>query len=107
MANKKLSKSALLAIPMLIGATIGLALIVVYLLGVKNPNPAWGKFWMLRPLLLVPFAGAMAGVFYYLMNSLRNQGGKKKILANVLSLLVLLIGLFMGVVLGLDGTLWD
>ncbi|GAB3902252.1 hypothetical protein GCM10028803_28490 [Larkinella knui] len=92
---------------MLQGAGIAFLLIVVFLLGVKNPNPAWGKFWMIKPLLVVPIAGAAGGVFYYLMDHLRYQGGWKKIAALVLGLLGYLFVLWIGTVLGLNGTLWN
>ncbi|PEC35719.1 potassium transporter KefB, partial [Bacillus toyonensis] len=53
---------------MLLGAGIALILILVFLLGVDNPKPEWGKLWMLKPLIVVPTAGAMGGVFYYFMD---------------------------------------
>ncbi len=91
-----------------VGAAIAYVLITIFLLipGVAT-NPNWPKFWMIRPLLIVPLAGAMGGVFYHLMDILRKQEGWKKIVANVVSLLVYIIGLWLGTVLGLDGTLWN
>lgn len=44
---------------MLIGAVIGLTLIGIFFYGVNDAKPEWGKFWMIRLLLMVPFAGAM------------------------------------------------
>lgn len=92
---------------MLQGAGIALIPITILLLQVKDPNPDWGKLWMIRPLIVVPIAGAMGGVFYYFMDYLRYQGGWRKILANILSLIIFIIVLWMGTILGLDGTLWD
>jgi hypothetical protein len=92
---------------MILGATIGLVVILIFILPVKNTNPDWGKFWMIRPLIITPLAGAMGGLFYSFMDALRHKGGFKKILANIISLMIFLIGLWMGIVLGLDGTLWD
>lgn len=92
---------------MLIGAGIALIPITIFLLGTGEPNPAWSKFWMLRPLIVVPFAGAMGGLCYYILDFLRYQGGWKKILANVLSVVIFIFGLWIGSVLGLDGTYWD
>lgn len=91
------------------GAGIALVLISIFLLkaGEPDPNPGWPKLWFIRPLIIVPFAGAMGGVFYYFMDYLRYQGGWRKLLANVLSLVVYIIGLWMGTILGLDGTWWD
>ena len=92
---------------MVVGAAIGLTLITIFLLSVGEYNPAWPKLWMIRPLIIVPLAGAVGGAIYHYMDGLRYQGGWKKILANFLSLLVYLIGLWMGTVLGLDGRMWD
>jgi hypothetical protein len=89
------------------GAAIALILIVLFLLAAGEPNPDWPKFWMIRPLVIVPAAGAAGGVFFYFMDSLRYQGGWKKILANIASLVVYFIGLWLGTVLGLDGTMWN
>ena len=99
--------SASLAKPMLIGAGIALMLIVLFLVNAGEPDPEWPRFWMIRPLIIVPFAGAMGGVFYHLVDRLRYQGGWKKVLANLASLIVYIVGLWLGTVLGLDGTMWD
>ena len=98
---------ASLAKRMLQGAGIAFILISVFLLSAGDANPGWPRFWMIRPLVIVPFAGAMGGLFYYLMDPFRNQGGWKKVLAIVASVVVYLFGLWMGSVLGLDGTMWD
>jgi hypothetical protein len=92
---------------MLLGAGIALLLITIFLMGVREPKPEWGKLWMLKPLIVVPLAGAMGAAFSYLMDSLRHQGGWKTIVAIMLSLIVFIIALWLGTVLGLNGTLWD
>lgn len=92
---------------MLLGAGIALILILVFLLGVDNPKPEWGKLWMLKPLIVVPTAGAMGGVFYYFMDHLRYQGGWKTALAIIISLIGYIFALWIGTVLGLNGTLWN
>ncbi|TDE15633.1 potassium transporter KefB [Dyadobacter psychrotolerans] len=92
---------------MLKGAGIALILITAFLLSAGESNPAWPKFWMIRPLVIVPLAGAVGGAVYYNLDCLRYQGGWKKVLANVLSLVIYIIGLWMGTILGLDGTMWD
>ncbi len=96
-----------LAKPLLVGGGIGLILISIFLSGVHDPNPAWGKLWMIRPLVIVPLAGAMGGLFYYFMRHLSATGSLNKSGAIVLSIVVYIIGLWLGTVLGLDGTLWD
>lgn len=92
---------------MIQGAIPALIFIFIFMAGVDETDPSWHRFWMIRPLLIVPFAGAMGGVAYYFLDHLRFQGGWKEVAAFVLSLIVYLVGLFMGFVLGLDGTLWN
>nr|AGU11770.1 hypothetical protein [uncultured organism] len=89
------------------GAAIAFVVIAIFLLGAGEPDPAWPKLWMIRPLVVVPLAGAMGGVCYYFLDYLRYRGGWRKVAAIVLSLLVYLIGLWLGTVLGLAGTMWD
>ena len=92
---------------MLLGAGIALILITVFLLSAGDSDPSWPKLWMIRPLIIVPLAGALGGVFYYFMDHLRYRGGWRKALAIILSLVVYIIGLWLGTILGLDGTMWD
>ena len=99
--------SASLSKRMLQGAGIALILITIFLLTAGKGDPAWPKFWMLRPLIIVPLAGACGGGFYYFMDHLRHHGGWRKALAIILSLIVYLFALWLGTVLGLDGTYWD
>ena len=96
-----------LAKPMLIGGGIGLLLISFFVFGVDEPNPAWERYWIIKPLLIVPFAGSLGGVFYSFMNHLGYQGKLNKTVAILLSLVVFIIGLWLGIVLGLNGTMWD
>jgi hypothetical protein len=92
---------------MLQGAGIGFIVILFFLVGAGEPDPSWPKLWMIKPLLVVPSAGALGGLFYYNMDHLRSQGGWRTALAYILSLFVFLIVLWLGTVLGLNGTMWD
>lgn len=94
------------AAPTLIGAGVGLIVIAFFVFGADHPNPEWGKLWMIRPLIITPMAGALGGAFYYFMDRLTSKG-LNKTLAAALSLIVFIIGLWLGIVLGLAGTLWD
>ncbi|RAW02237.1 potassium transporter KefB [Pseudochryseolinea flava] len=91
---------------MLIGAGIGLLAILFFLVP-GEANPEWSKFWMIRPLIIVPLAGAMGGMCNYYILQFQKLVGLNKIVAVVLSILVFIVGLWMGIVLGLDGTMWD
>jgi hypothetical protein len=92
---------------MAIGGGIAFILIIIFLLPVPKAKPEWPALWMIKPLIVVPVAGAMAGIFYYFMDHLRFQGGWKKFLANIFSLIAYIIALWMGTILGLHGTLWN
>lgn len=92
---------------MLFGALTGLLLISIFLLGVNDANPAWGKYWMIRPLIMVPLAGAGGGLFYYLMDSWRLRFGWNRIVVIVLSLFAFIVALWLGTIVGLDGTYWN
>lgn len=93
--------------PMLIGAVIGFILIATFVFGADDPKPEWGKFWMIRPLIVGPAAGALGGLFYAFMNYMSAIGNINKTVAFIISLIVFVIGLWMGIVVGLDGTMWD
>ena len=99
--------SASLGKRMLQGAGVALILISMFLLSAGAPDPEWGKLWMIKPLLVVPAAGALGGVFYYFMDHLRSQGGWVKVLAIIMSLTGYIVVLWLGTVLGLNGTMWD
>lgn len=92
---------------MLVGAGIGLLLISFFLLSAGEPNPEWGKLWMVRPLIIVPLAGATGGLCNYFILRFHNHVGVNKVIAMILSVIVFIIGLWLGTVLGLDGTMWD
>lgn len=95
-----------LAVPMLIGAGIGLAIISFFVFGVDHPNPEWGKYWQIRPLIVTPAAGALGGAFWYLMDVMSSKGMNRTI-AVILAVIVFIIGLWIGTVLGLAGTMWN
>src|SRR5690349_24821129 len=95
-----------LALRMIVGGVIGLLVISLFIFGFE-PNPEWGKYWRIRPLVITPLAGAMGGLCNYFIMSFYHQFRVNKIIAMVLSALVFVIGLWLGIVLGLDGTMWD
>ena len=92
--------------PILIGAGIALLVISFFVFGVDHPRPEWGKFWQIRPLIVTPLAGAMGGAFYALMDY-QSSRGFNRTLAILLSIIVYAVGLWLGTVLGLAGTMWN
>jgi hypothetical protein len=92
---------------MLIGAIIGLVVISYFLILSHGGDPAWGKYWMIRPLIVTPFAGAMGGLCNYVIIRYHQHYRIPKILAYIATALVFIVGLWMGIILGLDGTMWN
>lgn len=95
-----------LGIRMALGAGIALLLILAFLLPAGEPNPEWGTFWMVKPLIVVPLAGAVGGALYYFI-TLRFQHGWSKVLATIFSVIVFIFLLWIGTVIGLNGTYWN
>jgi len=93
-------------VPILIGAGIGFGLMAFFLLTAGEPNPEWSPYWRIRPMVVETSAGAFAGFIFYALRKLRAKGRWKALLANALSLLVLLFCLWIGSVIGLNGTYW-
>jgi len=91
---------------MLTGAWVGLLLIIVLLVFVNDPEPAWGKYWWIRPLFVVTFAGAAGGFCNYFILYFGSKIGLNKSFAILISLVVFVVGFYLGFVLGLAGTMW-
>lgn len=92
---------------MLIGAGIGLLIVGFFVIGAGRGNPSWGSFWQIKPLLVTPFGGAMVGLCYDITERLRRLDGWLGKTFMVLSILGALIGLWMSLILGLAGTMWN
>ena len=98
---------ALLIKRALIGAIIGLVVILTFVLPIKNPRPEWGQYWMVRPIIVTPIVVALAGASTKFLESLRNERGFIKVVAYILTIAIYLFGLWFGIIAGLAGTLWD
>jgi hypothetical protein len=97
----------LLAKRMSLGAVIGLVMISFFVIGAGKGNPEWGTYWQVKPLLLTPFLGAMVGLCYDATEPLRKINSWAGKLFFILSLLGYCAGLWISLVLGLNGTMWD
>jgi hypothetical protein len=90
----------------IVGGGIGVLLISLFLIP-SEAKPEWGPLWMIRPLIITPLAGALGGLANYIILHYYNIVGIHKWIARILSIIVPAIGLYLGFVLGLDGTMWD
>jgi hypothetical protein len=94
---------------MLLGAGIALILIEIFIyVGEQKSHPDWGNLWMVRPLIIVPMAGALGGLFFYFINNLPFfKSGWKRAIGVILGLIGYIVTLWIGTILGLSGTWWD
>ncbi|MBS1660714.1 MAG: potassium transporter KefB [Bacteroidetes bacterium] len=89
------------------GAAIGLVLIGFFLITAGKGNPAWGDYWRVKPLLLTPALSALVGLCYDITQPLRNLKGWQGKLFLVVSLLGYAVGIWLSLILGMAGTLWN
>jgi hypothetical protein len=92
---------------MLVGSFLSLAMISIFVIGAGKGDPAWGDNWRIKPLLLTPFLGAMVGLCFDISEPLRRLNGWPGRSFLIISLLGYCIGLWLSLVLGLNGTMWD
>ncbi|RZJ97396.1 MAG: potassium transporter KefB [Flavobacterium sp.] len=92
---------------MLIGTAIGLIAISIFVFGAPHYNPDWGKYWRIKPLIITPLAGAFGGAFFHTLNILVENPAWRKAFAIIAGGIGFLIVLWVGIVLGLNGTMWD
>jgi len=97
----------LLAKRMLLIGAIGLVMVSVFVIGAGTGDASWGNYWRIKPLLLTPLLGALIGLFYDLSEPLRKLKGWKGTAFLVMSVLAVIVGLWISLVLGLNGTMWD
>ena len=90
-----------------IGALIGFALMALFILPIRDPDPAWGSNWRVRPLILTPLITAFGFLAFFLKEYIQPKTDSGKILVFLISALAFVVSLWMGFVLGLDGTLWN
>ena len=92
-------------LPVLAGAGFGLIAISVFVFG-GEPEPEWPKNWQVKPLILTPVISAIGGLFFAFMEYSSTRG-----LNRILALTIGVIGFFvifwLGMILGLNGTMWD
>ena len=96
-----------LILRMLIGACIGLLIIFLFLINVDNPKPEWGTYWRIKPLIITPLVSAIGFLSFFFKEYLNPESYLSKLFVFIISLIAFIISLWMGIVLGLDGTLWN
>lgn len=89
------------------GAVIALILISLLIFSVNTPKPEWGQHWYIRPLIVAPFITSIGGIALYLLNLKDFKSKILNLILLIMSILIFVFFLWIGIILGLDGTLWN
>lgn len=92
---------------MIFGFVIGLIMICAMVFSVNDPDPAWGVYWKIRPMIVTPVITAFGACSFFLKNIVHPKEASMKLLIFILSLLGFIMSFWIGTILGLDGTLWN
>ncbi len=100
------SKSVTTAI--VLGFGVAFILVSALILSVNAPNPVWGKNWFVKPILLTPVIAAPGGGVFYLISRISFENQLLfKLLKALLCLLAYIFFLWIGTIIGFNGTLWN
>jgi len=89
------------------GAGIAFVLISIFILGTLAADAKSGS-WVLIPMSAVTVGGAFGGAFYFIMELFRHKGGWKKVVVNIISVLVYFLTLYFSLILALNAMgLWN
>lgn len=89
-----------LGLPAVLGAAAPFSLLAFIILSKEDSLESW----MLVPLILIPLAGAVGGVFFYLMGFVWFPFGKQKLIAIIFSTLMYFVAIWIGAVLAFNFT---
>lgn len=105
--NKESFNKKNLIIMISFGFAVALAFIGFIILSVNEPKPEWGEYWFLKPLIITPIMGAIGGASCYIINTFSIKNSFIKLLRIAISIIIMVFFIWIGIVLGLDGTLWN
>lgn len=94
-------------IALTLGFAIAFVLVTALILSVNNPNPVWGKNWFVRPILLTPVIAATGAGVSYLISTISFRNQLFNLFKILLCLLAYIFFLWIGTVIGFNGTLWN
>jgi len=103
---KQVSLNSLL-LRLLFGAVLGFILISFFVFGVDNPNPDWGDNWKIKPLIITPLVVAFGTLALYLKYIIQFQTKIMNDMVYLFSIILFIISIWMGIILGLNGTMWN
>lgn len=104
-ANERRDKQSFIKAAMT-GGIVGLVIISVFVFTAETKQE-WGTLWQIKPLVITPLVAALGGGAFYATLSFFSANRWPKALGMTIGVLAFMVALWLGVVLGLNGTLWD
>lgn len=92
---------------LLSGWAIGLVLITLFVFSADDPKPEWGPWWIVRPLIVTPIVSAIGMLSFFLKSIINPSSDLGKIAVFLISLFFFVVALWLGFIMGLDGTMWN
>lgn len=105
--NIKQVRPATIAKTMALGLILGLVIISLFVFGVNNPKQEWGTNWRMQPLILTPIVVAFGSLAFFANRIFMPQTKTAKVLLSVASIIAFIISIWLGIIIGLNGTLWN
>ena len=91
----------------LLGFALGLFIASMLIHNVSFPKLSWGPNWYIKPMLVLSFVASIGSIPFYFANQYEASNHSKKILAYLGATLFLLFFIWIGIILGFDGTIWN
>ncbi|MDA3614427.1 LrgB family protein [Polluticaenibacter yanchengensis] len=105
--NFRQISAATIAKTMLTGLVTGLVIISLFVFTVNNPKPEWGNNWRMQPLLLTPLVVAFGSLVFFANRIFQPQNKTVKTLLLIGSIIAFVFSIWIGIIIGLNGTLWN
>lgn len=91
---------------LLMSFAIGFFVITMMIFPIQNPKPEWGENWKIKPLIIVPLMSVIGSIPFYFTLIRKFKSSSNKFYSTIAAILLFLICLWLGIILGLNGTLW-
>ncbi|HEY9117694.1 MAG TPA: hypothetical protein VIN11_07695 [Roseivirga sp.] len=91
----------------LMGGLIGLMVTVLFIYSANDANPLWPSLWFVKPVILTPLLTTLGGAFFYYIESIFFTNAWNRPLALIIGFIAFIVSLWLGMVLGFNGTYWN
>lgn len=97
----------LLSFRMMIGCFSYFMVALFFITSVDIPNPIWPACWYVKPLIVLPINGLLCGLVTYIISKVIKGSNTLNFFSMLLQTLSFIVMLWLSIVLGFHGTLWN